>query len=259
MSKITLKQIAVLLGVVTTLAVNILANALPLNGLNTGEISDRFDIYFVPAGYVFSIWFVIYVGLIAYAVFQALPVQKENPRLAAIAWPFVLSCIGNIAWLFFWHYEQFALTLPAMLVILLSLIVAYLRLGIGKSQVSTGERWAVRIPFSIYLGWITVATIANATQLLFYLKWDGWGIAETTWAVIMLVAATLVGGVMSYTRRDIAYNLVLVWAFIGIAIKHADTSPVSNAAWVTAVVVLTLALLFALLKRQPAVIKASGI
>jgi uncharacterized membrane protein (UPF0136 family) len=231
-----------------TIVVNILANALPLNGLNTGEISDRFDIFFVPAGYVFSIWGLIYLGLIAYIIFQALPAQRTNPRLAAVGGLFVLSCVANIAWLFFWHYEQFNLTLPAMLVILGCLIAIYLRLGIGRTQVGAAEKWCVRVTFSVYLGWITVATIANTTQWLYFLNWSGWGISAAAWAVIMLAIATLVGGLMSFTRRDVAYSLVLGWAFAGIAIKHADVALVSGAAWTATALVLALMLLFAVLK-----------
>ncbi len=163
-----IRQIAVVLSVLVTVIVNILANALPLNGLNTGEISDRFEVYFVPAGYVFSIWGLIYIGLIAYAVFQALPSQRQNPRLRATGWWTVLAGLANSVWIFLWHYEQFPATLAAMLVLLASLIVTYLRLGTGRTTVSPAEKWAVRIPFSIYLGWITVATIANVTSLLDY-------------------------------------------------------------------------------------------
>jgi len=219
------------LAVIATIAVNGLANALPLNGLNTGEISDRFQVFFVPAGYVFSIWGLIYLGLIAFAVFQALPAQRNNPRLRLIDIPFVLSCLANIVWLFLWHYLQFPLTLLVMLCLLGSLITIYLRLEIGRARVSPGERWCVHLPFSVYLGWVTVATIANATDVLDYLKWDAWGIRPELWAVIMLVAATGLTLWVSLTRGDAAFLLVIVWAFVGIAIKQAGTPLVAKAAW----------------------------
>lgn len=165
------RQFVVVVSTVAVIVMNILANTLPLNGLNTGEISDRFDVYFVPAGYVFSIWGLIYIGLIAYTVYQALPSQRENPALRKIGYWYVLSCAANITWLFLWHYEVFNLTLLPMLALLASLIVIYLRLGIGTREVSPAERWSVHATFSLYLGWITVATIANATQLLDYLGW----------------------------------------------------------------------------------------
>jgi hypothetical protein len=215
-----------------------LANALPLNGLKTGEISDRFTVYFVPAGYVFSIWGLIYLALIGYAVFQVLPSQRNNPRLQAIGYWFVLSCGANVVWLFLWHYEQFYWTLPAMLALLACLIVIYLRLDIGRSHPSTGERWLVEVPFSIYLGWITVATVANVTQLLYYLGWGGWGLPPESWFVLVLATVLVIAGLMAYTRRDVAYLLVLVWALAGIAVKHAAVPLVTISTWIVTLMVL---------------------
>lgn len=237
MRKDTIRQLVNVVALVATIAVNGLANALPLNGLTTGEISDRFDVYFVPAGYVFSIWGLIYLALGAFAIYQALPSQRENPRLRRVGYLFALSCAANLAWLFLWHYEVFPLTLAAMVILLLSLIAIYLRLGIGRPQVPAAERWLVRVPFSIYLGWVTVATIANVTSLLDYLNWGGWGISAEAWAVIMLVTATGVSSTVALTRGDVAYSLVLIWALSGIAVKHATTPVVSVTAWVTTVVV----------------------
>lgn len=250
MKKDMFRQIVVLLTVLVTLVVNALANALPLNGQNTGEISDRFQVYFVPAGYVFSIWGVIYLGLIAYAIFQALPSQRQNPRLQATGWWIVLGGLANSLWIFLWHYEQFPLTLGAMLVLLLTLVVTYLRLGIGKTTVPTAEKWAVRLPFSIYLGWITVATVANVTSLLDYLKWNAFGIAPEIWMSIVLVAVLLIAVAMNFTRRDIAYAAVILWALAGISLKHADVATVAIPTWIVfAIVALTLIL--ALFVRKP--------
>lgn len=242
MNKDTLRQILVVISVVATIVVNGLANALPLNGQETGAISDRFPIYFVPAGYVFAIWGLIYLGLIAFAVYQALPAQRTNPRLRAIGVPLVISSVANIVWIFLWHYEQFPATLIAMIALLLSLITIYLRLGTGRSLASTAERWAVRVPFSIYLGWITVATVANMTQVLYYSEWNGWGIAPQAWAAIMLAVATVLAGLMALTRRDVAYMGVLVWAFIGIALKHAAAPTIAISAWVATALVAALIL-----------------
>jgi hypothetical protein len=153
----------------------------------------------------------------------------------------VLSCLANIAWIFLWHWERFEFTLVAMVALLLLLIGIYLQLGTGRRRVRGVETWLVRVPFSIYLGWITVATIANVTSLLEYLGWNGWGIGPVAWAVIMLVVAMIVASLVSITRGDIAYVAVIVWAFAGIAIKHSDTQAVAITAWVTAgIVVLTL-------------------
>ena len=254
MKKDKTRQAVNVLAVLATIVINGLANALPLNGLTTGEISDRFDVYFVPAGYVFSIWGVIYVALVAFAIYQALPGQRDNPRLRRVGYLFALSCGANVAWLFFWHYEVFTLTIVAMIALLVLLIAVYLRLGTGRTEVSAAERWLVRLPFSIYLGWVTVATIANATSLLDYLKWGGWGISPELWTVIMLVVATGITAAVTFTRGDVAYGLVIVWAFAGIAVKHTGTPIVSGTAWATtaaAAVVTALGAWFHTARRRP--------
>ena len=250
MKKGLVRQWIVVLAVIATIAVNGLANALPLNGQTTGEISDRFEVYFVPAGYVFSIWGLIYLGLIAYAIYQVLPAQRENPQLGRIGYLFALSCVANIIWLFLWHYEVFVGTIVAMLALLGLLIAIYLRLGIGRGQVPAAEKWLVHLPFSIYLGWITVATIANATSLLDYLHWSGWGISPAWWAVIMLIAATAIATLVSLTRRDLAYVLVIIWAFVGIAVKHAATPLVSIPAALL-VLVLAVVMVMGARRRRP--------
>lgn len=250
--KITLRQILIVIAVLAVIVVNSLANIVPFNGQTTGEVSDNLSNYFVPAGYVFSIWGLIYLGLVAYAIFQVRPVETNNPRLKAISGWFLLSSAANIVWLLLWHYNQFILTVPLMLVLLASLIKIYLTLRKGNPQISTGERWAVWIPFSIYLGWITVATIANISATLVSLNWNGLGIAPTTWFLVVLVAAILITTLMAYFRRDIAYLLVPVWAFVGIAQRPTDSSLVVTASWVAAVIVLVL-VVFSLVKPRPAV------
>jgi hypothetical protein len=204
----------------------------------------------VPAGYVFSIWGLIYLALIGFAIYQALPAQRENPHLRRIGYLFALSCVANVVWLFLWHYEVFPLTIVAMLALLALLIAIYLRLGIGRTRVSAAEKWLVHVPFSIYLGWVTVATIANATSLLDYLNWSGWGISPEAWAVIMLVVGAAVASAVSLTRGDVAYMLVIIWAFVGIAIKHTATPTVGIAAWVMTAVVAVMLVVGVLLNRR---------
>jgi len=240
MSKGAVQQYVNLLIVIVTIAFNGLANALPLNGQNTGQISDRFQVYFVPAGYVFSIWGLIYLSLLAFAVYQVLPAQRGNPRLQRIGYLFALSCVANMAWLFLWHYEYFVLTVLVMLTLLLLLIAIYLRLGIGRVrrvQVALVEQWCVDIPFSIYLGWITVATIANFTSVLNYLQWSGWGISPEVWTLIMLAAGVCIASAVSLTRGDVAYMLVIIWAFAGIAVKQAGVPVIATGAWIATVLV----------------------
>jgi TspO/MBR family len=244
--KNTIQQILVILTVIITIAVNILADALPINGLNTAAISDSFHVYFVPAGYVFSIWGLIYIGLIAYAIYQALPAQKNNPRLQDISWWVILGGLVNCAWIFLWHYELFVGTLGAMLILLATLIAVYQRLGSGLTKVSPGETWAVRIPFSVYLGWITVATVANITDVLDYLKWNGFGIAPETWMLVMLGAVFIIATLMSLNRRDVAYILVILWALVGIGYKFSSEPLIWIASLATALLV-AMGLLYSLL------------
>lgn len=231
MKKISTRQIITILATLLTITVNGLANALPLNGQGTGEISDRFDIYFVPAGYVFSIWGLIYLGLIAFAIYQALPAQRDNEVIKKISPAYWISNLANTAWIFLWHFEFFPLTLIVMLILLSSLIYIYLKLRVAKLSLDNAQKWLVNTPFSIYLGWISVATIANFSQVLFYLGWGGWGISPVTWAVILLAIATLLGLSMLWRESDRPYALVLVWAIIGIASSQADTPMVANASW----------------------------
>ncbi|MBN1922435.1 MAG: tryptophan-rich sensory protein [Anaerolineae bacterium] len=250
MNKATVRQIVNVIITIAVIVINVLANALPLNGLNTGEISDRFKIYFVPAGYVFSIWGVIYLGLIAFAIYQALPAQRNNPHVARISYAYAISGIANIVWIFFWHYEVFTLTLIPMLVILGSLIFIFLRLWQGRSEQRSADRWAIALPFNIYLGWISVATVANATQLLYYLEWGGWGIAPEIWALIMLIVAAAIAIAMVLRHRNIAYAMVFVWAYIGIAVQHSKTALVAFPAGILAALIALSVVMAAPLKRS---------
>lgn len=249
--KDTLRQITNLLTVILALAVNILASTLPLNGQNTGEISDRFQVYFVPAGYVFAIWGIIYIGWIAFTIYQFQPSQKESPRLRRLGYLFALSNIANAAWLFAWHYNQFGLSVIIMLTLLTLLIASYLRLDVNRSSVSRTGRWSVDVPFGIYLGWITVATVANVTDWLYLVEWIGFGIAAPTWAVIMIAVASLVGLAMAITRQDAAYLFVLVWSFVGIAVKQTPAPDVVLAAWIGAGLMLVLAI-YSLVRQETA-------
>jgi hypothetical protein len=251
MNRDLVRQLVNIIATILVIVVNTLANALPLNGQETGAISDRFAIYFVPAGYVFSIWGLIYLALIGFTIYQALPSQRENPRLRRVGYLYALSSALNIIWIFLWHYNVFAGTLVVMLGLLASLIAIYVRLGIGMTPVKTIEKWLVNVPFSIYLGWITVATIANASQFLYYLKWSGLGVNPQFWAIIMIGAATIVALLMARTRRDVAYLLVLVWALAGIGVKHLTTPAVSAAAWVATLLIAAMVVYVAVRSLRP--------
>ncbi len=250
--KISIRQILVILTTLLTLTVNGLANALPLNGLTTGEISDAFEIYFVPAGYVFSIWGLIYLGLIAFTIFQALPAQRENPRLARVGWWVVAANLANAVWIFFWHYQFFPLTLLAMITLLVALLFVYQGLEIGQNSVPAGERWLARLPFSIYLGWISVATIANISDVLDWVNWNGFGISDEVWMIVMLAVVAALAWAMSLRRKDAAYLAVLLWALAGIGVNFPQAGAVTSAIWVAFGLVAAAFIKAALPKNLPA-------
>jgi benzodiazapine receptor len=247
MNRDTARQIAVWAGLIATIVVNGLANALPINNQTSGDIANQYlgQNLWLPAGYVFSIWGLIYAGLIAYAVYQSLPSQRENPRLRRVGWLFVVSCVANMTWLLFFHYNRFPLSMVTMLVLLAALIAIYLVLGRNQIDVPAGERWAVRLPFSIYLGWITVATIANAAHVLVHAGWKGGPFGALAWLIIMYLVALALAAVVALTRRDIAFLLVMVWAFIGIAVNYSDMTGVMISSTIAALAVGIMAALVA--------------
>lgn len=244
-----LRQFFIIFTTLLTLTVNALANILPLNGLTTGEISDSFQVYFVPAGYVFSIWGLIYIGLIAFTIYQALPSERSNSRLARIGGWVILANLANAAWIFFWHYLLFPLTLAAMLVLLAALIMIYLALKATRSAASPREHWLVQLPFSIYLGWITVATVANVNSLLDYLNWNQFGISAAAWMGIILAVVAALAWIMSLRERDTAYLAVLLWALAGIGIKFPQEGFVTIATW-AAFGLVALAFVWAMYARR---------
>jgi hypothetical protein len=244
MTRDSLRQAVNVIAYVAMVVINALANIVPFNGQQTGEISDRFPVFFVPAGYVFSIWGLIYALLLVFTIYQALPSQRANPRLQRIGFLFALSCLWNSVWIFCWHYNLFPLSLVIMLALLATLIVIYRRLDIGREQVSRAEQWLLHVPFSVYLGWITVATIANATDVFYHLGWNGQPLDPAIWAIVMLIVATGLTLLILNQRRDIAYSLVIVWAFVGIFVKQNATPGVAYAAVLGALIVGILALWF---------------
>ncbi|MBA3871027.1 MAG: tryptophan-rich sensory protein [Anaerolineae bacterium] len=243
------RQFINIVALVFVLVMNGLSEAIPLNGQTSAQISNRLPIFFVPANYVFGVWGVIYTLLIVFVIYQALPSQRENPYLRKIGYWFALTCVANGVWLVLFHYNQFALSMVAMLILLAALIVIYTRIEIGRGAVSNATRWCIQIPFSTYLGWITVATVANAAYVLYDAKWNGFGISGEVWAAIMLVVATVITLTIIVNRRDVAYTAVLLWALVGIVIKQSAAPLVAGTAGVVAVVIL-LTLIWRLVKGQ---------
>ena len=239
LQKKKLLQISNIAGFIATVVVNFLAVGLPLNNKTTQQLSDALPNLFVPAGITFSIWSVIYILLGVFAIYQGKDLFKQEKDdlsfLDKISYFFILSSIANVAWIFFWHYELVPISLIMMLILFVSLLALYLRLDIGKGDASKQERNFIHLPISVYFGWITTATVANVTALLVSLNWDGFGIAEEIWAVLILVVVALIYVLTVITRNDIAYGLVGVWSTLGIVLKQITATPVVG---ITALVVL---------------------
>lgn len=221
-------QIGNIISFIGMVVVNLLANALPLNGKNTGEISESYPNLFVPDGYVFSIWFLIYILLAIFSVYQAKDLfksEKEDlPFIDDIGIFFIIANIGNILWIFFWHYELFLLPLIAILILFLALLVIYLKLEIGVVEVPRNEKLFVHIPFSVYFGWLTVATVAQVTALLVELGAPSYGLVAELLTILVIIVVIVIGLLTVFSRNDIAYGLVLVWASIGIFTKQLPSN-----------------------------------
>jgi hypothetical protein len=208
---------------VAVVFVNGLAGSTTLiGGKNTAQISDENPTLITPAGYVFSIWGVIYVLLGIFVVYQALPSEKGKEFRGKVGWLFIINSILNIVWLFLWQLEYLFLSVVIMFLLLTTLILIYLNLGIGKSKVQLREKIAFHLPFSVYLGWITIASIANTAATLVSINWDGFGISPETWAIIIAMIALLIAILVVLTRKDVAYGLVVIWALLGIAVKQSS-------------------------------------
>lgn len=271
MNRVSTLQVVNIVAYIVTIVVNFLAQSASALGIEAfpttvAALGESRAIFFLPAGYVFAIWGVIYLGLAAFVIYLGRPAQRANPAIARIGWWFALSCAGNVVWLVLFLNNQVAASTAAMLVILVSLLAIYLRLDIGRAAVSSAERWAVHIPFSIYLGWITVATVANISATLY----EGGsvtaflGVGADVWAALMMLVAALLAVAMIFTRGDIAFPLVVVWALVGIYVRPFDTEVfaplaglnaglVDTSALVLAVLIVVALVAYLLLRRQRAV------
>lgn len=207
----------------TVLAVNAAANILPINGVNTGEISARYPTGFTPAGWVFSIWGLIYIGLVVFSVFAARSQSLSAARIRAIEPAYWLSCLANAVWIFMWHYGYILASLALMLVILGCLIFIYLRLRTSSAS-SWSERLCVDAPFSLYFGWITTATLANLAAWFHAIGTWPFGLPMEDWALLTVVTATAIYTAMGARTHDVIYTLVFGWASLGIVLQTLETS-----------------------------------
>lgn len=249
--KYTTIKIAVVLTYLIMVAVNALASILPINGLDTGQISDSFPNLFAPAGLTFSIWGLIYLLLAAYTLYQLGLFQidqgaAKSELFAKIGVLFALSSLANAAWILAWHYLNIALSLLLMLVILA--LLAKINLIIGLEELTPRERFFIRLPFNVYFGWITVATIANVTALLVFSGWNQFGFSDVVWMLLIVPVGAIIGLLTMFSFKSIAYGLVIIWAYLGIVVKH--TSAAGFAGQYPAVIIATVISIVALLAAE---------
>ena len=237
-------QIANLLGFVGIIVMNMLAVLLPINGKSTGELSDAYPNLFVPAGFTFSIWSIIFILLGVYAVKQLKGFSdgKAGDYVREIGWLFVVNALANMSWIVAWHYELPVVALGIMLVILGSLVLIYKRLHIGLPT-RPNEKLTIQVPFQVYLGWISIATIANVTTVLVDMNWGGFGISEAYWAIIMMVIGFLLAAHMIYWYSDYAFGAVVIWAYFGIYSKRMAAEPLYEDVAYTALGLMALLIL----------------
>lgn len=234
-----------------TILLNVLSNALPINGQSMPEISAKYPSLFTPAGFTFGIWGVIYLGLLVFVIWQALPAQRGNQKVADISTLFKVNCLANALWLVVWHYDLLALSLLVMLVILFTLVQIYRRLISAIDAAPMSEHLALYMPVSLYTGWIMVATIANASALQISSGWDDIAISAVQWTLLKLAVAGAIGVTMILRYRDVPFALVVAWAAYGISVMQSATPAVSGAA-------TTLSLLALLLVARDAALRLFG-
>jgi hypothetical protein len=226
---------------VIMIVMNYLANALPINNKTTGALSDALPNLFVPAGLTFSIWGIIYLLLAAFCVIQFKSINHEV--IEKINWLFAVSCLLNALWIVAWHYQKLSLSLLIMAGMLISLI--YINLIIRELPFGI-----IKAAFGVYLGWICIAAIANVTALLVRYDWNGFGISEQAWTIIMISIGTLIVSITLLRMQNPFIGVAVIWAFLGIYIKrHTDYRTIAIAA-IAAMVVVTVVTVMAFFREQ---------
>ena len=195
------------------IVMNYLANTLPLNGKTTGDISNAWPNLFTPAGVTFSIWGIIYILLVIFCVIQF--TTSYQVAITRVGWLFGLSCVFNSLWIVAWHYER----LPLSLILMAGLLICLIWNNIFIKDLPDGF---IKAGFGVYLGWICIATIANITVLLVSNGWQGFGLSEQNWAIIMIVVGAVIISLTIWRMSNPYIGLAVVWAFAGIMIKRQD-------------------------------------
>jgi hypothetical protein len=209
-----------IVALIVVLTVNALANILPINGMNTGKISDLYPSLFTPAGFTFSIWSLLYLLQIGFVIAQFS--IKDKPYFKELSLWFLVSCVANASWILVWHYLLTSASLVVMLVLLFSLTRIFLLLQNQIFEKKT-EWFFIKLPFIFYLSWICVATIANTSSLLISFDWHGGFLSEEIWTIVLLLIATALGLVIAFRFQEPVFLLVLMWAFFGIYMRWVAT------------------------------------
>lgn len=216
-----LKQILVIIATFGTIFVNWMAGKGYINGVATGEISDKYPTFITPAGYAFAIWGLIYIGLIAFSIYQALP--SKAARFRDIRTIYILSCVANCAWIYFWHYEMILICLAVIFVLLGALVFINLRL---RNSDSKTETLLAQTPFALYFGWVTVAAILNFTIALVYLGVNAPDATATIFACVLIAAAAALGAIIRPVISNSAYPIAIAWALTAIALKQSGKTAI---------------------------------
>ncbi|OEK05721.1 hypothetical protein [Roseivirga misakiensis] len=226
---------------------NYYANAQGINENSVGSLSNRYDNFFTPSSYAFSIWGLIYIALLINAVYQLRSAfgKPDQAFITKLSPMLIIANLANAAWIWLWLTERTAESVLAMLVILIALLSASLRLQIGRGRATMPEKRCVWWPTSLYAGWITVATVANISAYLAKINWQI-GFGEVNWAVTMIIVATGIYSFVLQKRRMLTFALVGAWAVLAISIKQWGAEPLIQWVALTCAVVLVLQ---ALLKK----------
>ena len=212
---------------VFTIIFNYLSNTGIFNGKTIANVSNQYQNLFTPAGYAFSIWGVIYLLLIGFVFYTGRSLFKPSKNEAdgfveKIGWWFVISCIANCVWILTWLYGYTGLSVLVLLVSLISLLKILLEALTYHS--SNTQKWFINFPFQIYTGWVSVALIAAAAAWLTKIGWNGWGISEINWTIILIVIASIIHLFMTWKKNAQIFALVAVWALVAIAMANKELS-----------------------------------
>lgn len=234
-----------------TLYVNYLSNTGLINNNTNSTVSQKFENLFTPAGYAFSIWGIIYLLLIAFVLFQGTGLLKKGNDVAEkIGGWFIFSCAANALWLFAWLHETLLLSVAIMILLLYSLLQIHFKIDSIKEIDTLKYKFLVRLPFTIYLGWISVALIANIAALLTQWSWNGFGLTEVFWTVLMICIAGVVNIWVTRVRNIPVFSLVGIWALVAIAAANQNVEPLIVTAAYLVSGILLIHLLVYVFKRK---------